>query len=118
MDGRLLTQIIDEELGKKGMSQKDFCEYLGIGSSAMSAWRKGSMPKPERIREIEKFLGIELSAYERADPQDESAELREMLRDRQDLRILLHSAKDVPPSSVYALIAQIEKEKEKSGLPD
>ena len=74
------------------------------------------MPKPERIKQIEELLEISLPKQEEP---DETEGLREMLRDRQDLRILLHSAKDVPPSSVYQLIAQLEKEKEKNSvLPD
>lgn len=111
MDGKQLVKIIDDKLAERGMTQKEFCAQLGIQSSAMSAWRKGSMPKPERLKDIEKYLGISFSDYEKS---NESDELREMLRDRQDLRILLHSAKDVPASSVYALIAQIEKMKEDS----
>ncbi len=103
MDGRQLAKIIDEELYRRGMTQKEFCETIGIQSSAMSAWRKGSMPRPERIAQIEKCLEISFSDYEKSDP-------REDLRD--DLRILLHSASDLPPSSVYALISQIEKMKE------
>lgn len=109
MDGRTLTRIIDEKLADIGKTQKEFCAELGIQSSAMSAWRKGSMPKPERLIQIEKCLGISFADYEKS---DESDELREMLRDRQDLRILLRSAKDVPASSVYALISQLEKIKE------
>lgn len=109
MDGRDIVKIIDDELSKRGMTQKEFCAELGIQSSAMSMWRKGSMPKPERLKQIEKYLNIDLSDIEKS---EESDELREMLRDRQDLRILLHSAKDVPASSVYALISQIEKMKE------
>ena len=111
MDGRQVVKIIDEKLSELGMTQKEFCAQLGIQSSAMSAWRKGSMPKPERLKQIEKCLGISFADYEKSEEPDE---LREMLRDRQDLRILLHSAKDVPASSVYALISQIEKMKEES----
>lgn len=109
MTGKELTRIIDDRLGEMHMSQKQFCAELGISSSAMSAWRNGSMPKPDRIKAIEKLLRISFSNYEESDETDE---LREMLRDRQDLRILLHSAKDVPASSIYALISQIEKMKE------
>lgn len=109
MDGRKIVKIIDDRLAELGMTQKEFCAQLGIQSSAMSMWRKGSTPKPERLKQIEKCLGISFSDYEKS---DESDELREMLRDRQDLRILLHSAKDVPASSIYALISQIEKMKE------
>ena len=114
MDGRQLVKIIDDKLAEKGMTQKDFCAQLGIQSSAMSAWRKGSMPKPERLKDIEKCLGISFADYEKSDMDDETADLLQSIRERQDLRILLHSAKDVPASSVYALISQIEKLKEDS----
>lgn len=103
MDGKEIVKIIDARIAELGMTQKEFCAAIGVQSSAMSAWRKGSMPNPQRIAAIEKFLGINFSDYEKSDP-------REDLRD--DLRILLHSASDLPPSSVYALISQIEKMKE------
>ena len=109
MTGKELTKIIDERLDEMGISQKDFCATLGISSSAMSAWRNGSMPKPERLKQIEKSLNISFADFEKSEQLEE-------LRD--DLRILLRSASDLPPSSVYALIAQIEKEKERSVLPD
>lgn len=109
MDGRQIVKIIDDRLAELGMTQKEFCAQLGIQSSAMSMWRKGSTPKPERLKQIEKCLGISFADFEKPDEADE---LREILRGRDDLRILLRSAKGVPASSVYALIAQIEKEKE------
>lgn len=111
MNGKDMVKIIDSILAERDMTQKDFCSAIGIQSSAMSGWRKGSTPTPQRVAAIEQFLGISFADYEKS---DESDELREMLRDRQDLRILLHSAKDVPASSVYALISQIEKMKEES----
>ena len=49
MTGKELTKIIDDRLEEMQMSQKQFCAELGISSSAMSAWRNGSMPKPDRI---------------------------------------------------------------------
>jgi transcriptional regulator with XRE-family HTH domain len=103
MDGRQIVKIIDDRLAELGMTQKEFCAQLGIQSSAMSMWRKGSMPKPERLKQIEKCLGISFADYEKSDPRDEL---------REDLRILLHSASDLPPSSVYELIAEIHKRKE------
>lgn len=109
MTGMELTRIIEDRLLELNMSRGQFCRELGISSAAFSAWKNGSMPRPERIAQIEKCLGISFSDYEKSDETDE---LREMLRDRQDLRILLHSAKDVPASSIYALISQIEKLKE------
>lgn len=109
MSGAEIAKIIDDELRRRGMTQYEFCKAIGIQSSAMSAWRNGSMPKPQRLLQIEEFLGISFSDYGK---EDETEQFREMLRDRQSLRVLLNSAKDVPDSSVYALVSQLEKMKE------
>jgi len=109
VDGMTLAKVVEEELKRQRISKGDFYNAVGISATAMYGWKRGAMPKKETIKSIEKYLNINLSDIEKS---DESDELREMLRDRQDLRILLHSAKDVPASSVYALISQIEKMKE------
>ena len=109
MTGKEMVKIIDSILAERGMTQKEFCDQIGVQSSSMTGWRNGSTPTPRRVAAIEKYLGISFADYEKSDETDE---LREMLRDRQDLRILLNSARDVPASSIYALISQIEKLKE------
>lgn len=109
MDGRTITKIVGNILEERSISVKDFCKEIGVSQSAYSQWKKGRTPTPERIAVIEDRLGISFADYEKAERLEE-------LRD--DLRILLRSAEDLPPSSVYALVAQIEKEKERSVLPD
>ena len=110
MDGKTLTQIVDRILAERGISRLELCEAIGITSSAYTNWKKGSQPREDKIIAIENFLGISFADYEKAEQLEE-------LRD--DLRILLRSASDLPPSSVYQLIAQIEREKEQNSvLPD
>jgi len=112
MDGKAIARIIDSELASRGISKTEFYENSGVSSATLSQWRTGKYdPTPDKLAKVEMCLGISFSDYEKSEEPDE---LREMLRDRQDLRILLHSAKDVPASSVYALISQIEKMKEDS----
>ena len=83
-----------------------------MNSATLSNWRNGIFkPSPSKLQSIEKYLGVSFSDFEKSDENDD---LLELLRGRQDLRILLHSAKDVPASSVYALISQLEKVKEDS----
>ena len=48
-------------------------------------------------------LGINFEDYEKPDPREEL---------REDLATLLRSAEDLPPSSVYELIAEIHRRKE------
>ena len=114
VDGKTLTQIVDRILAERGISRADFCNAIGISSAAYSGWKKGSQPREDKIIAIEKYLEIDLSDYEKSnsDMDDETAALLQSIRERQDLRILLHSAKDVPASSIYALISQIERMKE------
>ena len=109
MNGQEFARIIEKVLAEKNIRKGDFYEAVGVSATAMYGWRNGAMPKKETVEAIEKYLGINLSDIEK------SEQLEEL---RSDLRILLNSAKDLPPSSVYALIAQIEKEKEQSVLPD
>ena len=109
MDGKTLAKICDAECLKRGMSKTDFYATIGLSAASFHGWKNGAKPTQKYIDAIEKLFEIDLSEYEKC----------EQLEDlRSDLRILLSSARDLPPSSVYALIAQIEKEKEKSVLPD
>ncbi len=103
MDGKTLTQIVDRILAERGISRLELCDAIGITSASYTGWKKGSQPREDKILAIEKYLNISFADYEKSDP-------RETLRD--DLRVLLNSASDLPPSSVYALISQIEKMKE------
>ena len=109
MTGRELTEKIEAELLRQNISKTQFYEECGVSSATFSQWRNGIfVPSAKKVRDIENYLGIDLHDTSK----DETRELREILRDRQDLRILLSSAKDMPPSSVYSLIAQFEKLKE------
>lgn len=111
MTGKEITLRVEEELVRQKISKAEFYAACGISSATFSQWRNGIyVPSPQKVRDIEEYLGITLHE-ERG---DETVALREILRDRQDLRILLSSAKDMPPSSVYSLIANVEKMKEEN----
>ena len=113
MNGKEVARIVDSELASRGMSKAEFYAQSGVSSATMSQWRTGKYePTPERLAKIEKCLGISFADYEKSYMDDETVDLLQSIRERQDLRILLHSAKDVPASSIYALISQIERMKE------
>lgn len=123
MDGVTLTQIVDNILKERGISRLELCEAIGITNSAYTNWKNGSKPRADRVKAIEEYLGINFSDYsvEKSGLDSETALLLEMLRRRPDIGTLAKSASDLPPSSVYALIADIEKGKEnerKRGLSD
>ena len=107
MSGIDFAKMIESVLAEKQISKGEFYDATGISATAMYGWKRGAEPKLETIRTVEQYLGVRFSDYE-DDPREEL---------RSDLRILLHSARDLPPSSVYALISKIEKMKE-DGIND
>lgn len=114
MKGEQLARIVEQLLAERGISKGTFYSAIGISATALYGWKRGAEPKPETIAAIEKYFGIDLKSFEKSEVDDETAELLQSIRERQDLRILLHSARDVPPSSVYQLVAQLEKEREET----
>lgn len=104
MDGVTIVRIIESELSRRGISKEQFYSDCGISSATLSQWRTGKyFPSVAKLQVIQQYLGISFSEYDEIDQ-------REGLRE--DLKILLKSAADLPPSSVYDLIAEIHRRKE------
>ena len=113
IDGITAARVVDAELASRGIPKSWFYSQSGVSSATLSQWRTGKYdPTPDKLAQIEKCLGISFADYEKSDMDDETAVLLQSIRERQDLRVLLSSAKDVPPSSIYELIAQLERQKE------
>ena len=121
MSGKDVVKIIESELFIKDISKGEFYAACGLNSATISNWRNGVYtPSPAKLHVIEEYLGIKFEdEIGKKEPSvqtldSETAELLEDIRNRQDLRILLNSARHIPPSSVYSLISQLEKEKERN----
>lgn len=105
MGGREFARIVEQELAARGIKKGDFYNKVGISATALYGWKRGAVPSAETIAAVEEFFGISFDDYVK---EDELEHLRD------DLRILLKSASNLPPSSVYKLISQIEEEKERN----
>ena len=117
MDGIEFARFVETELATRGIKKGDFYSATGISATALYNWKRGSTPSMESVTAVEDYLGVKFSdaPKSRATGMDEdTAELLNSIRSRPDLGVLLRSARDVPPSSVYSLIAQLEREKERN----
>lgn len=103
MDGRIFARIIEKELAARGIKKGTFYNNTGITATAMYGWKRGATPSAATVEAVEDYFGISFDDYEKDDALDTL---------REDLRTLLNSAKDLPPSSVYQIIAEIERKKE------
>ena len=112
MNGKEMVKIIDSILAERGMTQKEFCEMIGVQSSTMTGWRNGSTPTPRRIAAIEKCLGISFADYEKSEVDDETAQILQNIRERYDYRAVCKSAIGLSPSQAFEVAAFIERLKE------
>ena len=113
MDGKTFANIVEAELLNQGMSKGAFYEAIGLTPAAMWGWKNGATPKAETIAAAERVLGISFSQYEKSDKYDaETIELLDILRNRKDIRLLIMSACELPPSAIYGVLAQLERKKE------
>jgi len=118
MTGQELVRLVEQQLLVQNISKADFYSACGITSTAFSNWRKGlNSPSPKNIKFILDYLHVSEADVpallsQAPKPENESTALRELLRDRSDLRVLLRSASDLPPSAIYKFISEIEKLKE------
>ena len=97
---------------ERGIKKGDFYSEIGITATAFYGWKRGAEPKRETVEAVEKYFGVSLGDGIQAAIDPDTAELLDSIRNRPDLGILLRSARDVPPSSVYELVSRLEKMKE------
>ena len=116
MDGFELVRIIERELASKGISKTKFYEDCGISSAVFSNWRKNiNTPSDKNLAVISQYLGMELDkddVFIAVRQEDDTAELRETLRTRPELKLLFNSLKDAPSSYIYQVLSDISKFKE------
>jgi len=103
VDGITLAKICNRLCMERGISKAQFYSAIGITAPSFHGWTKGAKPQQKYIDAIETYFDIDLDLYEESEQREEL---------REDLKTLLKSAKDLPPSSVYELIAEIHRRKE------
>lgn len=117
MEGIEFARWVETELAARGIKKGVFYNKTGLTATAMYNWKKGSTPTADSISAVEEFFGIKYSGDTTSTSVEVDMDLAELLnsiRSRPDLGVLLRSASNVPPSSVYSLIAQLELEKERN----
>lgn len=128
IDSKELASAIDNSCDAIGMSKKEFHNKSGISSATLSQWRKGAKSvKSDSIVKLEMFteMSIEdfMKTYGPSKPSDQYEndvlELRQMLRDSPEMRMLFSTAKGATPSAILqsaALLARLKEEAQRNDI--
>lgn len=96
---------------EKGVSRGAACQAVGLSDNAWRRWSNGSTPNGKSLKAIAEFFGV--------DPKDMlretgSAQMRQEVFDRPEMKILFDAAKDAPSSAILEAALQLMKLKEES----
>ena len=100
---------------KMGLAPSAAAEQMGFKRSVVSRWKQGTEPRLATLQRIADFFGCEpedLTGDEVTDT--DITQVRQAMRERQDLRTLFDVAMKVPPSAVYETIAILTRYNEKN----
>lgn len=113
---------INDELDAKRINRLKFYKECGISSASYSQWNTGARrPSTASIQKIASYLGLSVDYLLTGDkkyyPNEdgaEVAELRDILRDRPEAKILFQTAKNAPASAILEAAALLMRYKEES----
>ena len=116
-----IAEAIDEYCAEKGLGKRKFHADSGISSATLAQWRNENPAVSARlIRRLQEYTGLHITdfmrMYGKALP-DETAELRQMMLERPEARILFQTAKNAPASALLeaaAILARYQEESEKN----
>ena len=120
----ILTRVV-EELREQRIPRQQFYDESGVSSGSFSQWNTGSRkPSMESIQKMASYLDVPVDylltgdkTYYRDTDSEEVTQLRQMLVDRPEARILFQTAKNAPASALLeaaAILARYQEESEKN----
>ena len=123
IDGKMLAQRIDDLCESRHISKEEFCKATGISTATLSHWRTGKYkPSDKNIKILEAFFEMPIEnlldvitddiSNETVQTYDSTAELRSMLRDHPEMRILFDAARGATPADIMEAAAQMMRRKE------
>ena len=120
----ILTRVV-EELREQRIPRQQFYDERGVSSGSFSQWNTGSRkPSMESIQKMASYLDVPVDylltgdkTYYSDTDSEEVTQLRQMLVDRPEARILFQTAKNAPASALLeaaAILARYQEESEKN----
>lgn len=100
---------------KMDMSPSAAAEAMGYQRSVITRWKQGAVPRLATLQKVADFFGCTPNDLLAEDaPDTDITQVRQAMRDRQDLRTLFDVAMKAPPSAVYETIAQLSRYNEQN----
>lgn len=117
---RQILGRIERELGIKKIKKYEFYDGSGVSSALYSNWNTGkAKPTMATLGKVAEYLGVPVDYLvngqkENAAPKEdgESIRIREILRERPEMRILFDAGEDAPTSAILEAAALIMRYKE------
>ncbi len=120
LDSQQLAKCIDKYCRANDITKKEFHKVSLISSATLTQWRQGTVVSQKSVERLEEFTGMPVEEFvERFDPdrkydEDDTFDVRQLMRERPEMKILYHAAKDIPTSLILETAAGLMRYKEES----
>lgn len=120
LDSQQLAKCIDKYCRTNDITKKEFHKVSQISSATLTQWRQGTVVSQKSVERLEDFTGMPVEDFvEQYDTgrkydDDDASDVRQLLRDRPEMKILYHAAKDIPTSLILETAAGLMRYKEES----
>ena len=120
IDSAVLAQCIDRYCRVNEIPKYEFHSESGISSATLTQWRGGANVSMKSLNKLEVYLDMPIDDFmgeygggnKQQEPDEDDMEIRELLRQQPEMRILFHASKGVPASELLKHAAQLMKFKE------
>lgn len=102
---------------KMNKSPNAVANELGFSTGVVTTWKRGGNPREKTLQTIADYFGVsvdELVSDERREDIQDALEIREALRNRDEMRILFKAAKNAPASALMEAASVIMRYKEEA----
>ena len=105
---------------QKGVSRTAACVNAGLSETAWKRWVNGGTPNSASMSKLADYFGVTIDQMYNSDnpviPVDEEELARQEAFKNQEMRVLFDTARNIPASKIYEVIAQLRKYKEDNGI--
>ena len=109
----MFYQNFEKLCEEKGVSRSAACQAVGLSGNAWRRWTNGSTPNGKSLKAIAGFFGVEPRQMLYGESvESKTANVRQDVFDRPEMRILFDAAKDAPSSAILEAALALMKLKE------
>ncbi len=110
-----MYEIFEKILDEKGLRTADVVKATGIGASSFSDWKKGRLPRIDKLLKIAVFLNVSID-YLLGRKENPPADVPELTEDEIEMLRLYRQASQLAKMQAFSILSESADDKKSNVL--